>query len=121
MMRWIVLCFVLLISVSCNRRQTPNATSDDNLQTLRVLYERYKRGKIERCMLDGAVVYKAGLSAADAGSVIFNWDGVKIGSCNYGWGTPDSACHELQGCDAIYRVANNIWDEPAVDKYGLAN
>lgn len=90
-----------------------------NISTLQVLYAKYKNGEIEACRYNGATVYKAGLNAPDAGSVIYNGEGIKIGSCNYGWGKPDSMCHELMNCEDIYRVADNIWDKPAVDKYDL--
>lgn len=91
-----------------------------NISTLQVVYGKYKNGEIEACQYNGATVYKAGLNAPDAGSVIYNGEGIKIGSCNYGWGKPDSMCEKLQSCEDVYRVAENIWGKPAVDKFGLA-
>jgi len=103
--------------------QTDEPTSGHkpaNISTLQVLYGKYKNGEIEACQYNGATVYKAGLNAPDAGSAIFDGQGNKIGSCNYGWGKPDSICSQLKDCQDVYRVANNIWDKPAVDLYGLA-
>ena len=100
--------------------EKPSGGKPANISTLQVLYEKYKNGEIEACQYNGATVYKAGLNAPDAGSVIYNGEGIKIGSCNYGWGKPDSMCEKLQSCEDVYRVAENIWGKPAVDKFGLA-
>jgi hypothetical protein len=96
--------------------EKPSGGKPANISTLQELY-----CEIEACQYNGATVYKAGLNAPDAGSVIYNGEGIKIGSCNYGWGKPDSMCDKLQSCEDVYRVAENIWGKPAIDKYNLGN
>ena len=92
---------------------------DNNKATLKKLYKMYKDGEIDECKYKGDIVYCAGLNAFDAGAVIYDKDGKQIGSCSYAWGPVDSICKQLTNCKVIYRVKNNIWGEPAVDKYGL--
>jgi len=87
--------------------------------TLHLLYKTYENGKISECQYKGQLVYSAGLNWHDAGSKIYDQDGKEIAKCNYAWGQPSSMCGELKKCETIYRVKNNIWGQPAVDKYGL--
>ena len=90
-------------------------------KTLTELYKTYENGEISECRYNGNTVYSAGLNAYDAGSSVYNKDGNQIGSCNYAWGNPDPICGELKNCEAIYRIEDNIWGQPAVDKYELEN
>lgn len=83
------------------------------------LYKHYRDGEISECTLKGETVYCAGINAHDAGAIIYDINGVEIGSCNYAWGMPDSICLQLEDCEVIYCVGNNIWGEPKVDKYSL--
>ena len=112
---------VVLLYNKCNQKAVETTGEKENVTVLQQLYAKYKNGEIEECQYNNARVYRAGLNAPDAGSVIYNQDGVKIGSCNYGWGKPDSMCHEMQNCEDVYRVADNIWGKPAVDKYNLSS
>ncbi|MDA9555316.1 hypothetical protein N9R54_03690 [Pelobium sp.] len=91
-----------------------------NQQTVKKLYEIYKNGEISECKYNGEIVYSAGLNAFDAGSAIYNKDGQLIVVCNYGWGNVDPICKQLTDCEVIYRVGDNIWKLPAVDKYGIS-
>ncbi len=91
----------------------------ENAGTLRKLYKKYKSGTIDECKYKGQTVYSAGLNAYDAGSSIYDKDCKLIGTCNFAWGQADSICGQLTNCETIYRVKNNIWGQPAVDKYGL--
>lgn len=118
---FVFIAATLLFNKCSTTKQQQTQEPTDNIQTLQALYSKYKNGVIERCTYNGDVVYKGGLNAPDAGSAIFNKEGIKIGSCNYGWGKPDSMCLELKDCAAVYRVADNIWDEPAVDTYNLGS
>jgi len=110
--------FALLILVntlgvfSCKKDSTAN-------ETLATLYKSYKLGEISECKFKEATVYSAALNATDAGNQIYDIDGRKIGNCSYGWGIVDSICGQLTECEVVYRVKDNIWGKPAVDKYGL--
>ena len=90
----------------------------NNNETLKELYKVYKNGEISECKYNGETVFRAGINAYDAGSVVYDKEGKQIASC-YGWGNDDPICSKLTDCEVIYRVKNNIWGEPAVDKYGL--
>lgn len=98
---------------SCKKSEFENAA------TLRQLYNNYKDGEIDECKYNGQRVYSAGINAFDAGSCVYDKDGKLIGTCNYAWGKPDSICGKLTDCEVIYRVKDNIWGLPAVDKYRL--
>ncbi|MBP7463157.1 MAG: hypothetical protein KA793_02405 [Bacteroidales bacterium] len=91
----------------------------ENEQTLKNLYQTYQNGEISECKHNGQTVYSAGLNVYDAGSEVYDKDGNQIGTCNFAWGQPDPICGQLTDCEVIYRVKNNIWGQPAVDKYGL--
>jgi len=91
----------------------------ENASTLRKLYKNYKNGSIDECRHNGQTVYIAGINAVDAGSSVYDKDGKQIGTCNFAWGQPDAICGQLTDCETIYRVKDNIWGQPAVDKYGL--
>lgn len=111
-----LLTLTLLLSIvvlSCKKSNL------ENKHTVKKLYKTYKNGEISACKQNGQTVYKAGLSAYDAGEVIYNKDGKQIGSCNYAWGSVDPICTHLTDCEIIYRCKDNIWGQPAVDKYGL--
>lgn len=92
----------------------------DNTMSVRAkLFKIYNNGSISECQHNGKLVYTAGLNAYDAGSSIFDKEGKRIGTCNYAWGRPDSICLELSKCEVIYRVEDNIWGQPAVNKINL--
>ncbi|MBK8145057.1 MAG: hypothetical protein IPK62_08695 [Bacteroidetes bacterium] len=108
----LLIWIIILGSFSCKK---DNTASD----TIKKLYKSYKNGEISECKFNGAIVYSAGINATDAGNQIYDIDGKNIGNCNYGWGNVDSICKQLTDCEVIYRVRDNIWGQPAVDKYGL--
>lgn len=98
-----------------------NCKKDDfeNASTLKKLYETYKNGSIDKCKYNGQTVYFVELNIYDAGSIIFDKDGNQIGTCNYAWGHADAMCEQLEECETVYRVKDNIWGKPEIDKYGL--
>lgn len=99
-------------------------TKDDNMATsaLKSIYNQYKDGEISICNYNGNKVYTAALNAYDAGFQIFDINGKQTYDCNISWGQEvDKICVELTSCEVIYRVENNIWGEPPVDKYKLGN
>ena len=100
----------LLTLTSCKKDKL------DNQKTLKELYKTYENGEISKCHKNGKTVYVGRLNAYDAGSSVYDMDGNQIGSCNYAWGKVDPICHELQDCEVIYRVKDNIWGQPEVDK-----
>lgn len=111
---WTFLTMILSIGIlSCNKNDF------ENKQTVKKLYKTYKNGEISKCKHNGKTVYSAGLNAYDAGEVVYDKDGDQIGACNFAWGNVDSICGQLTDCEVIYRVKDNIWGKPAVDKYGL--
>jgi hypothetical protein len=112
----IFLAMIVILSIGASSCDKNNI---ENKETLKKLYEMYKDGEIDECKYNGKTVYCAGLNAYDAGSAIYDKDGKLIGECNYAWGNVDPICGQLIDCKVIYRVRNNIWGEPAVDKYGL--
>jgi len=111
-LRLFVIFTLIGISFSCIK-------NPDNWSTIKSLHDTYKNGEMSECVLDGEKVYHCALNAYDAGSSIFNAAGDLIGSCNYAWGTPDSICTQLEACEVIYRVKDNIWGLSHVDKYKL--
>lgn len=86
-------------------------------EPLSQLLETYENGVISECMFNGAIVYTAELNTHDAILFIYDMDGNQIGNCH--WAQPDQMCSELKECEVIYRVNNNIWGQPAVNKYGF--
>lgn len=106
------LLFIMTLVFNCNKK-------NDNINTIKKLYKTYKNGEISECNHNGETVYICGISAYDAGGVIYDKDGEIIGSCNYAWGTVDSICGELEDCEVIYWMKDNIWGQPHVDKYNL--
>jgi len=110
------LVFMLCVALSITSCLKGNP---ENKKTLRALYKTYKSGVISECKYQGKTVYSAGLNAYDAGSSVYDADGQVMGTCHYAWGAVDSICHQLTNCEVIYRVKNNIWGQPAVDKYSL--
>lgn len=117
--------FVLLAGLAASfvkKQNTLNMEQNDNekIVVLKRLYSKFRNGQISECKLQGKQVYTATYSALDAPVLIFDTTGVQIGTCNYAWGRYDAICRELENCDVIYRIKDNIWQMPAIDKYGLA-
>ena len=110
-------CMAFLFLVCC--KTVNHSRNFENKNTVIELYKNYADGEISECRYNGQIFYSAGLNAHDAASYIYDKDGKEIASCNYAWGNVDSLCMRLTDCEVIYRVRNNIWGEPAVDKYGL--
>src|SRR5690625_2071687 len=110
----LTMIFILSIGISSCKKD-----NFENKQTIKELYKTYKNGEISECKHDGQTVYSTGLNAYDAGGAVYNKNGKQIGTCNYAWGQPDPICGQLTECEVIYRVKDNIWGQPAVDKYGL--
>lgn len=102
---------LLMLGTTCMKE---NDKEENN--TLKQLYRLYKNGQISRCKYNGDTVYCAERNAYDAGSVIYDKKGNKVGTCCYAWGKPDTICRQLTECETIYRVKDNIWGEPPVNK-----
>lgn len=111
----------LLTIVTAVTMTNCNKNKPDNWHTLKKLHKTYKNGEISECSYNDETVYSAAINAYDAGNAVYDKDGKQIGTCNYNSGSVDAICGQLQGCEVIYRVDNNIWGQPAVDKYGLGN
>lgn len=102
----------LLGMTSCQKR---------NEDTLREIYKSFKNGEISECKYKGKRVYGVAINAFDAGNAILDKNGNLIGSCIYASGSVDPICSEVKNCEVVYRVEDNIWGRPAVDKYGLGD
>ena len=112
----ILLTMTVILSVgvySCGKNDF------ENKKTIKKLYKMYKNGDISECKHNGETVYCAGINAYDAEGIIYDKNGKQIGCCNYFANIVDPICNQLTDCKIIYRVANNIQGEPAVDIYGL--
>lgn len=107
---------VIIVFSGCSK-------DDDKVSsTLQLIYDQYKNGEIRECLYNGNDVYTAAYNAYDSGFQIFDANGAQIYDCNNSWGQKvDPACDEITSCKIIYRVKNNIWGEPPVDKYKLGN
>ena len=104
----------LIISWSCHSSQN-RKTNPVPLK----LFSEYKDGYIKECKYEGKLIFEAGLNAYDAGAGIYDQKGTEIGRCDYAWGSVDSICHALTDCKTVYRVENNIWNEPYINIYHL--
>ncbi|MFT7344474.1 MAG: hypothetical protein ACI9XP_001059 [Lentimonas sp.] len=111
----VLITIAFLTTTGCNKHKV------DNWRTIKKLHKNYKNGEIDECQFNGETVYSAALNATDSGNQIFDIDGIQIGDCNYAWGPVDPMCGELQDCETIYRIEDNIWGRPHVDKYDLGN
>ena len=76
-------------------------------------------GSIDECTYEGNKVYYLSINAFDAGSDFYDGQGNRIGICNYAWAQVDPICGNVENCVTVYMVEDNIWGQPAVDKYGL--
>ena len=114
--RSLLIIGLLLTITNCKKDEI------QNLDTLNKLYEKYEDGEISECKYNGELVYTAQMNVYDAETVIFDVEGNQIGMCNYApWGTLDAICFELEDCEVIYRVEDNIWGQAHEDKYGIGN
>ncbi len=111
---FLTMTLILLIGISSCKK-----TEFENQETLKELYKIYKNGSISECKYNGQTVYSAGQNAHDVGGAVYDKDGQAIGTCNFAWGKPDTICSQITDCETIYCVKDNIWGQPAIDKYGL--
>ncbi|MCG8577023.1 MAG: hypothetical protein MI810_19235 [Flavobacteriales bacterium] len=109
----LLIAMALLSFYSCKK--------SDEHKTVEELYNTYKYGRISECKHDGETVFSAEMNAYDAPTVVYDAEGNQIGNCNYAWGSVDSICNELEDCEVVYRVEDNIWGQEAVDKYELGD
>lgn len=111
-----LLILVTIILAGCNKYDA------ENWRTLKDLYKVYENGEISECKYEGETVYKCVYNSNDdSGTKIYDKDGDLIGTCNI-WVAPvASICNETQDCEVVYRINDNIWEQPSIDKYGLGN
>ena len=110
----LLLLLFLLPALSCEKE------SSEQADVLEKLYQTYADGEISECVLEGGTVYTGSLNHVDSPTKVYDQQGNQIAECNYAWGKVDAVCEELINCEAVYRVADHISGNPAVDKYGLA-
>lgn len=87
---------------------------------INTIYSNFKNGIIFECKLNGQTVYEATENAYDVSTFIFDFQGKKIGECNWAFGKVDSICSQVQNCEIIYCCQNHISGRPFTDKYGLS-
>lgn len=113
LLRLLLLLF-LLPALSCEKERSEQAA------VLEVLYQTYADGEISECVLEGEKVYTGSQNLVDNPTMVYDQQGNQLAECNYAWGKVDAICEELTNCEVVYRVADHISGNPAVDKYGLA-
>ncbi|HNI43700.1 MAG: hypothetical protein JNM36_19325 [Chitinophagales bacterium] len=112
----LITVFVLHIGIiGCHKKQEA-----DYHATAKAIYESNKNSWIEFCTYKKQKVFCVQANAYDAGGVIYDCDKKQLGICSYAWQQVDEICHQLADCETIYIVEDNIWGEPAVDKWELA-
>lgn len=92
----------------------------DDWKTIKKLYRIYHSDEISECKLAGEKVFVGNQNAYDGASNIYDKSFNKLAFCG-GWGGSDTICGQLKDCEVVYRHADNIWGQPAVDKYNLNN
>ncbi len=114
---------ILLIGLTSCKKCKPEKTTntiEDN-ETLKRLYYLYRDGAIDECNLNGQIVYCGEYNnVSDGSKYVYEKGGKLIGACNYRSPMPDSICLQLNNCETIYRIKDNFWGLPEVDKYGLS-
>jgi hypothetical protein len=115
-------CAFLFYGAGCEDKKEQGESGRDQPPAVLIkLYETYQFGQIEKCTYEGREVYHAGINAMDAGSQVYDSTGRSIGTCNYMARLVDPPCEKLSDCEVIYRCANHMSGQPAVDKFGLAD
>lgn len=113
-LRLLPLLLLFLPGLSCEKESSEQA---DGLEKL---YRTYADGEISECVLEGEKVYTASQNLVDSPVKVYDRQGNQVAECNYAWGKVDAVCEDLTNCEVVYRVADHISGNPAVDKYGLA-
>jgi|APDOM4702015191_1054821.scaffolds.fasta_scaffold34105_3 hypothetical protein len=103
-------------TISCNN---DGLDPKPNYDVLKKLYTTYKDGEISIGKYNNEVVYVAGINAFDAGSVIYDKNGDKIGECNFAWGSVSPICGKITDQEVVYRCKNHITGMPPADRFGL--
>lgn len=107
---FLLLC--LLLTFGC-KNSSNGGSGTPEPSTEEKLVKQYENGQVEKCDYQDGFVYKCTMNAHDAGDIIYNEKGEKIGQCIYATNIVDPICKELQRCQTVYRVADNIWGKPA--------
>ena len=113
-----ILIGVIMIALSACGTDRPRSSSEVS-DTLLKLIAEYQDGAVEVCEWNGKTVYSGQINAYDVSSFIYDKTGETIGECNYFAGLISPVCNELNLCDTVWRVKDNIWGQPVVDKYRL--
>lgn len=107
----------LVILFNFSACKLDNAITKSGIHTI---YSNFKNGLIFECKLNGQTVYEASENAYDVSTFIFDFQGKKIGECNWAYGKIDTICRQVQNCEIVYCCQNHISGQPFIDKYGLS-
>lgn len=115
----IALSIIVIGLSSCKKSKTEESKPIDP-ETLKRLYYIYRDGAIEECKLNGEIIYCGQYNNVYDGSrYVYEKGGKLIGACNYRSPKPDTICLQITDCETIYRIKDNFWGLPEVDKYEL--
>ncbi|MTI32532.1 hypothetical protein [Xanthovirga aplysinae] len=103
--------------VKINQKQ--RALIDPKMKALRKLHHQFERGSIDLCLYNGDTIYAVQRDALGANVILYDVYGDKITTCDYGYEKVAIICNNLRKCETIYRIKNNVWKLPAVNKYNL--
>jgi len=103
--------------IKINQKQ--RALTDPKMRALRKLYHQFQRGAIDLCIYHGDTVYAVQRDAFEANVILYDVFGDKITTCDYGYEKVALICDNLRKCETIYRVKNNVWRLPEVNKYNI--
>jgi hypothetical protein len=121
--RLVLLCTTVLAIGFTGCEECKHEDENNNPEynaTLIKLYHIFRDGAIEECKLNGELVYCGEYNNVyDGPRIIYDKNGKQIADCAY---RPDrdSICDQITQCETIYRVKDNFWGQPELDKYGLA-
>ena len=106
---FLIITIIVLTGISSFQKEDKLENKDklENIETIKKLYFIYNDGEIFQCKFKGERVYHAMRNARDASRIIYDKNGIKIGSCSYAWGKRiESICNQMTACEVIYRVKN---------------
>jgi len=75
-----ILFVILSLCFSCEKKE-----ETANLESLKYIYKYFINAEIDQCKLKNAIVFCASLNACDAPAIIYSYNGIITGECNFTW------------------------------------